>query len=260
MSESAHASELAVLTVVECPALRLFWRFVRFLLDHRVFIGAVFAKSTIAVLKPIVADLLSHRFILERENTFRAYRYIRTNLTGLYLMLWIVPNCIIKFNTSQLDRQERLSLCNVRLVRSTLKFIRCEAEWWSVYAKLNICSFTASQSFSLDLFCPGWSKIKLRTCKTAILLRRLILMDVLFVLNSLGNGWIADLFSWLFWSHFWRDFLNSSHFSLSEVLALNLLIRWTDRAERCLGNSLLSIIEWGVLIGGCCKRIDLVVT
>ena len=128
MSESAHASELAVLTVVECPALRLFWRFARFLLDHRVFICTVFAKSTIAVLKPVVADLLSNWFILERENTFHAYRYIRTHLTRWNFMLRIVANCIIKFNTSQLDRQERLSLYNVRLVRSTLKFTRGEAE------------------------------------------------------------------------------------------------------------------------------------
>ena len=128
MSEIAHASELAVLTVVERPALSLFWRFVRFLLDHRVFIGAVFAKSTIAVLKPVVADLLSNWFILERENTFHAYRYIRTHLTRWNFMLRIVANCIIKFNTSQLDRQERLSLYNVRLVRSTLKFTRGEAE------------------------------------------------------------------------------------------------------------------------------------
>ena len=128
MSESAQASELAVLTVVECPALSLFWRFVRFLLDHRVFICAVFSKSTIPVLKPVVADLLSNWFILERENTFHAYRYIRTHLTRWNFMLRIVANCIIKFNTSQLDRQERLSLYNVRLVRSTLKFTRSEAE------------------------------------------------------------------------------------------------------------------------------------
>lgn len=131
MPESAHASEMAVFAVMESPALGLFKRFIYILLDHRMLVGTVFAEPASTSLEPIVANLPPHGSSLEREKTVLGHRYILSHLIGRQLVLRqtrIEPNLIVEFVSSQLDWQEWLSLCNVWLVGSTLKFARRKAE------------------------------------------------------------------------------------------------------------------------------------
>ena len=131
MAESAHASEMTVFAVMESPALGLFKRFIYILLYHRMLVSTVFAEPASPSLEPIVANLPPQGFSLERENTLLRRRYILSHLTRRQLVLRqtrIEPNWIVEFVSSQLDWQEWLSLCDVWLVGSALKFARRKAE------------------------------------------------------------------------------------------------------------------------------------
>ena len=131
MPESAHAPEMTVFAVMESPALGLFKRFIYILLYHRMLVGTVFAEPTSPSLEPVVANLPPHGFSLGREKTLLRHRYILSHLIRWQLVLRqtrIEPSSIVEFVSSQLDWQEWLSLRNVWLVGSSLKFARCEAE------------------------------------------------------------------------------------------------------------------------------------
>ena len=129
--ESAHAPEVAVLTVVERATFSLLRGLVWLLLNHWMVVRTSFAKPAIAVLQPVIANFTPHRFCLERMATLFGLRRTLTHLslTDTKLCQTSIEHARrFEFLAPQLHRQEGLGLRQVRLVRSSLELVRGKAE------------------------------------------------------------------------------------------------------------------------------------
>ena len=126
VSESTSASKVAVLTIVKSAAFGLFRRLLWLLLDHWVVIRTIFTESASAVLQPVVANFPPHGFCLKILAAFLYQGCILADLslpTSEVIHSSFKQSLRFKFKASQLYRQERLSLHQVRLIRSSLELV-----------------------------------------------------------------------------------------------------------------------------------------